>query len=277
MIAKLCAQGADRAEATRRLAEALDGFVIRGLGHNVPFLNAVLANPRFVEGRLTTGFIAEEYGERFQSFALPEARRHELAALAAAMKLRETERAAQISGRMRGWRYQPPTSWSVQLDAEILAVEIVTSGADGLEVQVAGQALPLELDWRPGAPLARAAVGGRALVAQVDPVLEGYRLTHGGAELTVLVRSRRAAEYAARMPAKVAPDTSRLVKSPMPGLIVSIAVTSGQDVKAGQELCILEAMKMENVLRAERDGVLSEVKVKVRDTVAADQVLMTFG
>jgi propionyl-CoA carboxylase alpha chain len=277
MIAKLCAFGPDRAAATRRLARALDGFVIRGLGHNIPFLNAVLANPRFQEGRLSTSFIAEEYGERFQGFALPEGRRHELAAMAVAMKVREVARAVGISGRMRTWRYEPVTAWSVQLGEETFPVDVETHGQDGLSVTIAGHRLHVALEWRPGQHLARATIDGRWIVAQVDPILEGYILTHGGAELKALVRTRKAAEYAARMPAKTPPDTSRLVRSPMPGLIVSVAVTAGQEVKVGQELCILEAMKMENVLRSERDGVVNEVSIKARDTVAADQVLMTFG
>ncbi|MEK0085542.1 acetyl-CoA carboxylase biotin carboxylase subunit [Benzoatithermus flavus] len=277
MIAKLCAYGPDRAAATRRLSRALDAFVIRGLGHNIPFLNAVLANPRFQQGRLSTNFIAEEYGERFQGSELPEGRRHELAAMAVVMKVREVARAAEISGRMRTWRYQPVTAWSVQLDKETFPVEVESHGQDGLSVTIGGHKLHVALEWRPGQPLARATIDGRWIVAQVDPILEGYILTHGGAELTALVRTRKAAEYAARMPEKTPPDTSRLVKSPMPGLIVSVAVAEGQEVKAGQELCILEAMKMENVLRAERDGIVSEVRIKARDTVAADQVLMTFG
>jgi propionyl-CoA carboxylase alpha chain len=115
------------------------------------------------------------------------------------------------------------------------------------------------------------------LVLQADPIPEGWLLTHGGAELKVLVRTREAADYAARMPPKTPPDTSRLVRSPMPGLIVSVAVAAGQEVKVGQELCVLEAMKMENVLRAERDGAIAEVNVAARDTVAADQVLLTFA
>jgi propionyl-CoA carboxylase alpha chain len=277
LIAKLCAHGPDRAAATANLREALDGFVIRGLGHNIPFLSAVLANPRFAEGRLTTNFIAEEYGERFQDPPLPEARRRDLAAVATAMKLAEAERAAQVSGRLRGWLHQPETAWSVKLGHEFLTVELEPGSGGGLALVVDGQRLVVSLGWQPGAALARAVVDGRAITVQVDRVLEGYRLVHGGAELVAVVRSRRAADYAARMPAKVPPDTSRLVRSPMPGLIVKVAVDVGQEVKAGQELCILEAMKMENVLRAERDGRLTEVNVAPRDTVAADQVLMAFG
>jgi propionyl-CoA carboxylase alpha chain len=165
----------------------------------------------------------------------------------------------------------------VQLDQEVLAANVEIHGPDALTVTVAGNRLHIALEWQPGQPLARATIDGRFLVTQVDPLLEGYLLTHGGAELRVLLRTGRAAEYAARMPPKAPPDTSRLVKSPMPGLIVSVAVAAGEEVKLGQELCVLEAMKMENVLRAERDGVVGELKIKARDTVAADQVLLTFA
>ena len=280
LVAKVCAHGPDRDAATRRLAGALDGFAVRGLGHNIPFLGAVLASPRFAEGRLSTGFIAEEFGQRFRGRALPEGRRRELVALATAMRAREAARAAEISGRMRSWRHRPTTAWTVQLGEETFLVDVDTQEGTGgaLAVDVAGQRLGVAaLDWRPGAPLVRATIDGRDLVAQVRPVLEGYALGHGGAEATALVRTRRAAEYAARMPAKVPPDTSRLVRSPMPGLIVSVAVAELQEVRLGQELCVLEAMKMENVLRAERDGTLAEVRIRPRDTVAADQILMTFG
>ena len=178
---------------------------------------------------------------------------------------------------MRTWRHQPITAWSVQLDDVVLQVDVELHGHDGLTVTLDGHKQHVAIEWRPGQPLVRATIDGRFLVAQVDPILEGYVLTHGGAELRVLLRTRRAAEYAARMPPKAAPDTSRLVRSPMPGLIVAVTVASGQDVKLGQELCVLEAMKMENVLRAERDGVIGEVRIQPRDTVAADQILLTFA
>jgi propionyl-CoA carboxylase alpha chain len=272
MIAKLCASGPDRATATARLREALDAFVIRGPGHNIPFLASVLARPRFAEGRLSTNFIAEEYGERFAGEPLPDGTLRDLAAVAVAMRAREEARAAAIGGRMPGWTYRPTEEWSVELDGRTFEAVI-----RGQEVAVEGAASRVELDWRPGELLARARVDGRAIVLQADPVPEGWRLTHGGAELRALVRTRRAAEYAARMPPKAPPDTSRLVRSPMPGLILAVAVAPGQEVKLGQELCVLEAMKMENVLRAERDGTVAEVRVAPRDTVAADQVLLTFA
>jgi propionyl-CoA carboxylase alpha chain len=134
----------------------------------------------------------------------------------------------------------------------------------------------VRLDWQPGRLLAAARVDARDLLVQVDRRPEGYLLTHRGAQLDAVIRTRKAAAYAARMPKKLPPDLSKLLVSPMPGLIVSVAVEAGQEVKAGQELCVLEAMKMENVLRAERDALVEQVLVKSRDAVAADQVLMTF-
>ena len=144
-------------------------------------------------------------------------------------------------------------------------------------IDVAGARHELLLDWRPGAPLARATIEGRTAVVQVDPCAEGFRLSHGGIEIVALVRTREAAEFAARVPPKPPPDTSKFLLSPMPGLIVSVAVTAGDPVKAGQELAVLEAMKMENVLRAERDAVVEDIRVEPGATVAADQVLMAFA
>jgi propionyl-CoA carboxylase alpha chain len=180
-------------------------------------------------------------------------------------------RAARTSGRLPGWVYQPTTAWSVALGEEVIEAEL-----EGAEVTVGGMTRTVELDWRPGQRRVRTRVDGQPFLLQADPRPEGWRLTHGGAEVTTIVRTRRAAEYVARMPKKVAPDSSKLVRSPMPGLIVRVDVKPGQEVKAGQELCILEAMKMENVLRATHDGTIGEVKAAARDTVAADQILLTF-
>ena len=277
MIAKLCAHGPDRAAALARLRTALDAFVIRGPAHNLSFLGAVLANPRFAEGRLSTNFIAEEYGDRFQGFALPPARRRELAAVAVALRAREAERAAQVSGQVPGWRYEPVAEWSVEFGHERHVVAIAPAEGGAARVRVDGSEFVVELTHRPGDPLVVARLNGRELTLQADPIAEGFLLRHGGAELGALVRTLRAAELARRMPEKVPPDTSRFLLSPMPGLIVSVNVRQGEEVKAGQELCVLEAMKMENVLRAERDGTLAEIAIRPRDTVAADQVLLTFA
>jgi propionyl-CoA carboxylase alpha chain len=276
MIAKLCAHGRSREEAIARLGVALDGYVIQGPAHNIAFLASVLAHPRFQEGRLSTGFIAEEYGDRFAQRQLERRTVHRLAAVAVAMRAIEAERAAQISGQLRGWRYTPERAWVARVGGEELELK-VERGNEGLMLAVDGHRLQLRLDWRPGEPVVGALIDGEPVTLQAIPRREGWRLVHGGAELDVLVRTRRAAAFARRMPEKAPPDTSRLLVSPMPGLIVAVTVAPGEAVKAGQELCILEAMKMENVLRAERDGTVAEVRVKPRDTVAAEQVLLTFA
>ena len=275
MIAKLCAWAPTRLQAIERVGDALDGFVINGLNHNIPFLASLLAHPRFREGRLTTGFIAEEYGERFERPSPDGDEAARLAAIAVAMRVIEARRAARISGQQPGWRYQPEAAWSVRLGKMEIPVE-VAAGGEGQVLEIGGRRLAVSLDWWPGRPVVRAMVDGEPMTLQAEPVLGGWKLVRGGVEVAALVRTARAAELAHRMPEKTPPDTSRLVLSPMPGLIVAIRVQAGEAVKAGQELCVLEAMKMENVLRAERDGTVAEIKVSPRDTVAADQVLLTF-
>jgi propionyl-CoA carboxylase alpha chain len=185
-------------------------------------------------------------------------------------------RAAEISGRLANWTPRVPDAWVVRLGDENLAVRTEVNG-DELVVEVEGARLKMALDWQPGHLLARVRFGRRAVTVHVDLCPEGYRLSHGGAQVQALVRTREAAEYAARIPQKAPPDTSKFLISPMPGLIVSIAVDRGEPVKAGQELLILEAMKMENVLRAERDGVVEEVRVTPGTSVAADEVLIAFA
>jgi propionyl-CoA carboxylase alpha chain len=276
MIAKICAHGADRAEAIARLGGALDGFVIRGPSHNLAFLAAIMHHRRFQAGDLSTDFIAAQFGDRFEGIAPSGPARAALAAIAVGLRRLEMARAARISGQLPNWTPRLPSDWVVRLGQDDVAVRIDVVG-DEVLVEVDGSRLEMALDWQPGQLLARARLGGQAATVQVDRCPEGYRLRHGGTLVPALVRTREAAEYAARIPEKPAPDTSKFLISPMPGLIVSIAVDRGAPVKAGQELLILEAMKMENVLRAERDGVVEEVRVAPGASVAADQVLIAFA
>jgi propionyl-CoA carboxylase alpha chain len=274
MIAKVCAHGPDRATAIARLGTALDGLYIRGPSHNVGFLAAVLRRPRFAQARLSTDFIAGEFGERFAGEPLDERTGIDLAAAAVAMRLGEAERAWKISGGIAKARI--PTDWVVRLDEREVALHAEHEG-DTVAVAIDGRRLCVRHDWRPGEPLARVSIDERSLTLQVDRCSEGYRLTFGGSEVHTLVRTRKAAEFAARIPAKAPPDTSKFLLSPMPGLIISIPVRAGEPVKAGQELLVLEAMKMENVLRAERDAVVETIAVEPGATVAADQVLIAFA
>ncbi len=276
MIAKLCAHGETRDRAADRLAAALDAFLLRGPAHNLTFLRAIVDHPDFRAGRLSTDFIAEVFGARFAGRDLPEPRLRLLAAAAALMAWRQAVRACRITGRLPGHEPEPERSWAVDLGGRRFEARIAEDGSPS-RVLVDGEDLAFELDWHPGRLLAELVTGEQRLSVQVETVAEGFLLIHGGAELRVLVRSHRAAELAARMPEKERPDTSGLVIAPMPGLIVSVAVVPGQEVKAGQELLVLEAMKMENVLRAERDGVVREVHVRRADPVAADQILVTLA
>jgi propionyl-CoA carboxylase alpha chain len=276
MIAKVCAHGATRAEAIARLAAALDAFYIRGLSHNITFVTALLNHRRFRDGRLSTDFIAAEFGERFEGVPPSEATRTGLAAVAVGLRLLQAQRDGRISGQLPGWRPVIPSDWVVRLGEENIEVHAELEPPLFM-IDVGDIRHELLLEWRPGQPLARATMEGQTAVIQVDPCAEGFRLTHGGVEVQALIRTREAAEFAARVPFKPPPDSSAFLTSPMPGLILSIAVTPGDSVKAGQELVVLEAMKMENVLRAERDGVVREIRIEPGDTVAADEVLLAFA
>ncbi len=276
MIAKLCAHDISREQAIARLREALDKYQISGVAHNVPFLAAVAAHPRFQEGRLSTGFIAEEYPEGFQGFDLDDKTRTSLIAVAVLLHRRECLREATISGRLGG-RPLPrlDREWVVGLLGENHSAE-ASEAVDGCDVVIDGDTFAVRSHWHPGEPLFRGSVNAREIAVQVVILADGFRLTHGGVELDVTVRTPRAAQLAALMPHKAPPDTSKLLLCPMPGLVVSIPVSEGEEVKAGQVLAVVEAMKMENVLRAELDGVISSVPVRPGDSLAVDQVILEF-
>jgi propionyl-CoA carboxylase alpha chain len=277
MIAKACAHGHDRETARRRLAAALDAFVIEGPTDNLAFLGAVLDHPRFRAGDLSTGFVAETYGERFDC-ALPDAEAAaRLAAMAVAMRLIQDERAARVSGRLQGWRWRPERAWCVRLGAQEVQVEAEIESTGSIAATIDGRPLSVVVGWRPGQALVRCTVDGIPFTAQATPFPEGWLLRHGGTLVPALVRSRRAADLARRIPARPPPAARRRLVSPMPGLLVKVAVAPGDAVKAGQELLVLEAMKMENVLRAEHDAVIAEILVAPADAVQADQVLITFA
>jgi propionyl-CoA carboxylase alpha chain len=277
MIAKLVGYGATRAEASARLAAALDAFHIRGLSHNISFLAAVLQRPRFAEGRLSTNFIAEEFPSGFGGVAVSPGTLTETASVAACVQRIVAEHEAQIEGQLAGHGRAVPEQWVVALGAAGRKVQ-ATRQEDGiLVVHEDGRRHAFTTDWQPGQALFRAALNGSPIVYQVDRDGIGFRLTHGGATVAVKVLTPRAAELLAQMPAKPAPDLSRFLLSPMPGLLVSLAVGEGQDVKAGEELAVVEAMKMENVLRAERDGKVKKIRAKTGESLAVDQVILEFS
>ncbi|MBO6882033.1 MAG: acetyl/propionyl/methylcrotonyl-CoA carboxylase subunit alpha [Marivita sp.] len=276
MIAKLCTWGPDRATAIETMRNALDSFEVEGIGHNLPFVAAVMDHPKFISGDMTTAFIAEEYPDGFEGVTLGDAALRNIAAACAAMNRVAEIRRARISGTLDNHERRVGEEWNVALQGVDFDVTIAADHdgstvrfADGSEIRVSG-------DWTPGDQLARMTVNGTPLVMKVGKVSGGFRIRSRGAELKVHVRTPRQAELARMMPEKVAPDTSKLLLCPMPGLIVKIDVEEGQEVQEGQALCTVEAMKMENILRAERKGTVSKINAAAGDSLAVDDVIMEF-
>ncbi len=276
MIAKLCAWGPTRAEAIGTMRVALDGFGIEGIGHNLPFLSAVMDHPVFCAGDMTTAFIAEEYPDGFEGVRPDQDTLRRIAASAAAMHRVAEIRRTRISGRMDNHARRVGDDWVVTLQDEAFSV-LITADPDGSVVRFDdGQEHRVSSDWVPGASLATLSVDGSPLVLKVDRITGGYRMRSRGADLNVLVHTPRQAELAGYMLEKTAPDTSRMLLCPMPGLIVQINVAEGDEVQEGQALCTVEAMKMENVLRAERKGVVARICVGAGNTLGVDDVIMEF-
>ena len=276
MIAKLCSWGPDRAAALEVMRNALDEFEVEGIGHNLPFLSAVMDHPRFISGEITTAFIAEEYPEGFGGAALDETTLRRIGAAAVAMKLIMEQRATQITGTMPNHGRSVGSDWVVSLGGlELTArTEIGTGIDDGLALFVEGRRVAVSLDWVPGGTLAIADIDGTTMALKVDQRTEGFRIRYRGADLDVKVRTPRVAELARLMPEKLPPDTSKLLLCPMPGVVVSIAVAEGDQVQVGQALATVEAMKMENVLRAERKATVKKVNAAPGASLAVDEVIM---
>jgi propionyl-CoA carboxylase alpha chain len=267
MIAKLCAYGADRIQATERLRAALDGFYVGGLRHNIAFLAAIIAKQRFVDGQLSTNFIAEEFPDGFAPPAEPVDADHVLliAAALANRRLVETEGGP------------PSDEVSVLLDDAAYALT-VRAEPGGYAVEHDGESSFAASDWRPADKLMHLRLKNPVATVQIDRLPgRSFRLLHGGVVRRAQVLHRRAAALLEMMPPKVAADTSRFVLSPMPGLLSALVVEEGQEVKAGEALAIVEAMKMENVLRAERDGTIAKVRAQAGDSLAVDQVILEFA
>ncbi|MEM8730869.1 MAG: biotin/lipoyl-containing protein, partial [Pseudomonadota bacterium] len=276
MIAKLCTWGADRTTAIDGMRGALDAFEVEGIGHNLPFLGAVMAHPRFVSGEITTAFIAEEYPDGFAGVDLPEGELKRVAAAAAAMNRVAEIRRTRVSGRMDNHERHVGSDWVVTAQGVSFAVSI-DADHDGATIGFDdGTAMRVVSDWTPGQALAELSVDGAPLILKVDPITSGFRLRTGGTDMKVHIRTRRQAALAALMPEKMPPDTSKLLLCPMPGLIVKVDVEVGQEVQDGQALCTVEAMKMENILRAERTGVVSKINAAAGDSLAVDDVILEF-
>ncbi|WP_204113841.1 acetyl-CoA carboxylase biotin carboxylase subunit [Shimia biformata] len=275
MIAKLCTWAPTRGEAIEAMRNALDGFELEGIGHNLPFVSAVMDHPKFISGDMTTAFIAEEYPDGFEGVELPEDTLRRIAAAAAAMHRVAEIRRTRVSGRMDNHERRVGKKWVVSLQGQEFAVK-VKADKEGSTIKFAdGSKLRVSSDWTPGDQLAVVDVDG-PLVLKVGKISGGFRIRSRGADLKVHVRTPRQAELAKLMPEKLPPDTSKMLLCPMPGLIVKVDVAVGDEVQEGQALCTVEAMKMENILRAEKTTKVTKINAGPGDSLAVDDVIMEF-
>ena len=276
MIAKLCTWGETRDKAIEEMRLALDAFEVEGIGHNLPFVGAVMDHPRFVSGNITTAFIAEEYPEGFQGAVLDEATLRRVAASAAAMNRVAEIRRTRISGTMDNHTRRVGDDWVVSLQGTAFAVTVAADAHGSTITFDDGEKLRVESDWTPGQPLARLSVGGAPVVIKTAKIPMGFRMRLRGADLKVLVQTPRQKALSGHMLEKLPPDTSKFLLCPMPGLVVKISVEAGQEVQEGQALATVEAMKMENILKAERRGVVKAIRASAGASLKVDDVIMEF-
>ena len=277
MIAKLCTWAPDRAKAIEQMRIALDRFEVEGIGHNLPFLSAVMDHKKFISGKITTAFIAEEYSEGFTGVDLNDDEIKDLAACAAAMNRVAEIRRTKISGRMDNHERRVGDDWVVQIAGKVFLVNVLADTAGANVIFEDETSIRISGDWLPGKKLANMTAGDKNLVIKINKITGGFRMRTRGADLKVLVRTPRQAELSKHMQEKLPPDTSKMLLCPMPGLLVKIDVEIGQEVQEGQPLCTVEAMKMENILRAERKGVVAKINSSVGDSLAVDDIILEFG
>ena len=277
MIAKLCTWAPDRAKAIEQMRIALDRFEVEGIGHNLPFLSAVMDHKKFISGKITTAFIAEEYSEGFNGVDLNDDEIKDLAACAAAMNRVAEIRRTKISGRMDNHERRVGDDWVVQIAGKVFLVNVLADTAGANVIFEDETSIRISGDWLPGKKLANMTAGDKNLVIKINKITGGFRMRTRGADLKVLVRTPRQAELSKHMQEKLPPDTSKMLLCPMPGLLVKIDVEIGQEVQEGQPLCTVEAMKMENILRAERKGVVAKINSSVGDSLAVDDIILEFG
>lgn len=270
MIAKLCTWGETREAAIDGMARALEDTHLEGVGHNVPFLAAVMDQERFRSGALTTRYITDEFPDGFNGTPVAGFGRDVMLASSLAMKAVQVEQSGDPDAR---------SDWTVLVGSETVSASLAVDDDENLAVTLPDEERTLilsEIDWSPGLAQFRARLDDTPFTAEVSRVPDGFTIRHRAMRARVRVLSPRHAELYARLPEKVPPDTSKLIQSPMPGLVVAVPVTVGQEVKEGETVAIIEAMKMQNILKAERDGVVKIVGAKAGDPVAADDVLVEF-
>jgi propionyl-CoA carboxylase alpha chain len=276
MIAKLITHGETRNEAIALMRDALNAFVIRGISSNLAFQAALVQHPRFVAGNFNTGFIAEEFPRGFHPSNLPHEDPLLLATAAAYARRRYIDRAVRITGQLKGHERRVGSDWVVQMQGRKfpLAITLVSGGAD---VMHEAKTRALRTDWKLGDILLRGTWDGAPICLQIERMGLKYRVSHSGTQADSIVMTARAAELLAMMPEKAPPDLSQFLLSPMPGLLAEVAVKVGQEVRAGETLVVIEAMKMQNTMKAESDCVVTELLAQPGDSLSVDQPILRFA
>lgn len=277
MIAKLCTWGEDRSTAIHAMREALDGFEVEGIGHNLPFLSAVMDHEKFCSGNITTAFIEEEYPEGFQGVTISQDDQQKVAAAAGVLNMICELRRTRLSGAIVNHKRKVGKDWVAVIDGNQIPLKLKHIKNKGAKVKAGDEKLKVKTKWRPGQSLAHVKVGEETLALKIDRTNTGFRIRWRGAEMDVKVLTEAQAKYLAMMPEKIAEDMSKFLLCPMPGLVVSINVNEGDEVQEGQALATVEAMKMENILRAEKKCKVSKINAKAGDSLALDDVIMEFG
>ena len=279
MISKLIVHGATREQAIARMRDALNAFVIRGISSNIPFQAALMQHPRFQAGNFNTGFIAEEYPKGFNASMVPHDDPALLVSVAAFVYRAYTDRGASVSGQLQGHERIVSDKWCVVRlfpDGNENHMVVARPIQGGYHVEYKGENYEIRSDWKLGESLFNGTCNGEEFTLQVERHKTRYVLFHWGAHASFMVMSARAAELLALMPEKLPPDLSKYLLSPMPGLLREVAVKVGQEVKAGEKLAVIEAMKMENILRADQDCKVKKVSAAAGDSLAVDQVIIEF-
>lgn len=275
MIAKLIVHAATREQAIERMRDALNSFVIRGISSNIPFQSALMQHPRFQAGNFTTAFIAEEYPKGFDASDVPHDDPALLLSVAAFVHRTYIDRAAAVTGQLPGHELKVGDEWVVLRDGVSHNVT-VENAEGGYDVTYSGETFKLRSDWKLGEALFEGTVNGEPFTMQLERRKLAYRLFHWGTQVDLIVMRARAAELLSLMPEKQAPDMSKFLLSPMPGLLREVAVTVGQDVKAGEKLAVIEAMKMENILKAEQDVKVKKISAAAGESLSVDQIIIEF-
>ena len=275
MIAKLIVHAATREQAIERMRDALNSFVIRGISSNIPFQSALMQHPRFQAGNFTTAFIAEEYPKGFDASDVPHDDPALLLSVAAFVHRTYIDRAARVTGQLPGHELKVGDEWVVLRDGVPHSVT-VEAAEGGYDVTYSGETFKLRSDWKLGEALFEGTVNGEPFTMQLERRKLAYRLFHWGTQVDLTVLRARAAELLSLMPEKQAPDMSKFLLSPMPGLLREVAVTVGQEVKAGEKLAVIEAMKMENILKAEQDGKVKKISAAAGESLSVDQIIIEF-